>query len=195
MVKGMIDFALQSMMQFRKCFRKLNVLAPGRLNWRENLQLEVERARRLLQWSGHAGARACTPVAPAWSEGKGECERELAEESAVRLFLKELFSQCLILIFFKKNFLPLFLSLSFFFNYWGHTACGILVPRSGIEPLPPALEAQSLQSLNHWTTREVPQWDTLTNWCKEQRTEGRDRKHKCWVWGRKQEGWGCQYVT
>lgn len=32
MVKGMIDFALQSMMQFRKCFRKLNVLAPGRLN-------------------------------------------------------------------------------------------------------------------------------------------------------------------
>ena len=32
-------------------------------------------------------------------------------------------------------------------------ACGILVPRPGIEPMPPALEAWSL---NHWTTREVP---------------------------------------
>ena len=33
-------------------------------------------------------------------------------------------------------------------------ACGILVPRPGIEPAPPALEAQSL---NHWTAREAPQ--------------------------------------
>ena len=31
-------------------------------------------------------------------------------------------------------------------------ACGILVPRPGIEPVPPAVEAQSL---NHWTTREI----------------------------------------
>ena len=31
-------------------------------------------------------------------------------------------------------------------------ACGILVPQPGIKPMPPALEAQSL---NHWTTREV----------------------------------------
>ena len=29
----------------------------------------------------------------------------------------------------------------------------ILVPRPGIEPVPPAMEAQSL---NHWTTREYP---------------------------------------
>ena len=29
---------------------------------------------------------------------------------------------------------------------------GILVPQAGVEPMPPALEAQSL---NHWTTREV----------------------------------------
>ena len=29
----------------------------------------------------------------------------------------------------------------------------ILVPRPGTEPMPPALEAQSL---NPWTTREVP---------------------------------------
>ena len=31
-------------------------------------------------------------------------------------------------------------------------ACGILVPRTGIDPAPLALE---VQSLNHWTTREV----------------------------------------
>ena len=38
--------------------------------------------------------------------------------------------------------------------FWPHsTACGILVPQPGIEPVPPALEAQSL---NHWTAREVP---------------------------------------
>ena len=32
-------------------------------------------------------------------------------------------------------------------------AWGILVPPPGIEPIPPAMEAWSL---NHWTTREVP---------------------------------------
>ena len=32
-------------------------------------------------------------------------------------------------------------------------ACRILVPRPGIEPMPPAVEAQSP---NHWTAREVP---------------------------------------
>ena len=32
-------------------------------------------------------------------------------------------------------------------------ACGILVPQPGIEPTPPAVEAQSL---THWTAREVP---------------------------------------
>ena len=33
-----------------------------------------------------------------------------------------------------------------------HVACGILVPRPGTEPVPPAVE---VQSLNHWTAREV----------------------------------------
>ena len=37
--------------------------------------------------------------------------------------------------------------------YFCCAACGILVPQPGIESSPPALEAQSL---NHWTTREVP---------------------------------------
>ena len=31
-------------------------------------------------------------------------------------------------------------------------ACGILVPQSGIELMPPALQ---VSSLNHWTAREV----------------------------------------
>ena len=35
-------------------------------------------------------------------------------------------------------------------------AGGILVPRPGIEPVPPAVEAQSL---NRWTSREVPFFD------------------------------------
>ena len=37
---------------------------------------------------------------------------------------------------------------------WQHCeSCWILVPWPGIEPVPPAVEAQSL---NHWTTREIP---------------------------------------
>ena len=40
------------------------------------------------------------------------------------------------------------------FFFWPHsTAYAILVPWSGIEPAPSALQAQSL---NYWTTREVP---------------------------------------
>ena len=44
----------------------------------------------------------------------------------------------------------------FFFFWPHHTACGTLVPRPGIEPVPPAVEAWSL---NHWTPREVPKVD------------------------------------
>ena len=40
-----------------------------------------------------------------------------------------------------------------FYLFIGHVACGILVPPSGFKPMPPALGAQSL---NHWTTSEVP---------------------------------------
>ena len=47
-----------------------------------------------------------------------------------------------------------FLFFSFLFFFWlCCMACGILVPQPGIEPMPPALEAQSF---NHWTAREVP---------------------------------------
>ena len=40
------------------------------------------------------------------------------------------------------------------FFFFGHTMqhAGVLFPRPGMEPVPPALEAQIL---NHWTTREV----------------------------------------
>ena len=41
-------------------------------------------------------------------------------------------------------------------NFWlPHEACGILVPSPGIEPVPPALGAWSL---NHWASREVPRY-------------------------------------
>ena len=42
--------------------------------------------------------------------------------------------------------------LGFFFWLW-RVAHGILVPPARVEPVPPAVEAQSL---NHWTTREIP---------------------------------------
>ena len=47
------------------------------------------------------------------------------------------------------------------FWFWlYHTACRILVPQPGIEPLPLAVEAQSL---NHWTAREVLEATSLTD--------------------------------
>ena len=45
-------------------------------------------------------------------------------------------------------------SMAFFFFFCLRpAACRILVPQPGIKPMPPAMEAQSL---NHWTTRDVP---------------------------------------
>ena len=42
----------------------------------------------------------------------------------------------------------------FFFFFWPrHVACRIFIFQSGTEPMPPAL---GVQSLNYWTTREVP---------------------------------------
>ena len=35
-----------------------------------------------------------------------------------------------------------------------YTACGILVPQTGLKPTAPALEGEVL---NHWATREVPE--------------------------------------
>ena len=48
------------------------------------------------------------------------------------------------------------------FLFWPcHEACGILVPRPGIEPLSPALE---VQTVNHWTIREVLVFVCLVHW-------------------------------
>ena len=46
----------------------------------------------------------------------------------------------------------------FFLFFWPHCkACGILVPRPGMELAPPAV---ALLSLNHYTPREVPHLNT-----------------------------------
>ena len=47
----------------------------------------------------------------------------------------------------------------YFIFIFGHTAAwGTLVAQPGIKPTLPALEAQSL---NHWTTREIPRHSFL----------------------------------
>ena len=45
-------------------------------------------------------------------------------------------------------------ALFFFFSSFSQVACGIFGPQSGIKLTPPAVE---YQSLNYWTSREVPQ--------------------------------------
>ena len=60
--------------------------------------------------------------------------------------------------FFKDSFtevqFTIIKSPIYVFIWPQHAACGILVPRPGIEPVPPEVEAQSP---NHRTAREVPQ--------------------------------------
>ena len=58
-------------------------------------------------------------------------------------------------VFFNlEQFLNLSLSLMTLISPpLAHVVCGILVPQPGIEPLPLTVETQSL---NHWTTREIP---------------------------------------
>ena len=55
--------------------------------------------------------------------------------------------------FFKLIVSFLLFYFNFLFSWPSHVAGGILVPRLGIELMPLALEAQSL---NHWTTRQIP---------------------------------------
>ena len=52
---------------------------------------------------------------------------------------------------FSVRYFILFYIILYFWP--GRPACGILVPRPGIEPGPSAVK---VQSLNHWTTREFP---------------------------------------
>ena len=46
----------------------------------------------------------------------------------------------------------LLLFLLFLFFWLSHEGCGLLLPQSGIETVPPEVE---VQSLNCWTTREA----------------------------------------
>ena len=77
--------------------------------------------------------------------------KETAESRRVPLFIEGAIlikSQCICL-------LPLdtaLFHLCFFFSWPPHAACGILVSHPGVEPMPPAVAAQSL---NHWIAREV----------------------------------------
>ena len=64
--------------------------------------------------------------------------------------------QCAVLpiVQYLKTIVLYTLPFFFFFPIWLHrTACGILVPRPGIEPGPSAVR---VQSPNHWTAREFP---------------------------------------
>ena len=55
----------------------------------------------------------------------------------------------------------MYVCIYLFIYFWPHrAACGILVPQPGIEPEPPAL---AMQSLNCWTTREVPRQGFWSN--------------------------------
>ena len=46
--------------------------------------------------------------------------------------------------------------------YIGCRACRILVPQPDIEPVPPAVDAQSP---NHWTAKEFPVFSIFTKLC------------------------------
>ena len=59
----------------------------------------------------------------------------------------------LFFVFFKLVVSFFLFYFNFLFSWPSHVAGGILVPRLGIELMSLALEAQSL---NHWTTRQIP---------------------------------------
>ena len=63
-----------------------------------------------------------------------------------------LFSLFIISFFFFWNEHVIFFKKSFWLH---HAACEILVPPSGMEPMPATVKAWSL---NHWTLREVPKF-------------------------------------
>ena len=72
-------------------------------------------------------------------------------------FISFIFIFIIVINIVKPNHFRVKLQTSWHFHstfLWPHhTAYGILVPWPGFEPVPPTVEAQSL---NHWTTREVP---------------------------------------
>ena len=69
------------------------------------------------------------------------------------LGLKLTLSTDMFIYLFIFLYFIIFLILKSFFFGLHHAAFGILVPQPGIESITPAEE---IQSLNHWTTRQVP---------------------------------------
>ena len=62
--------------------------------------------------------------------------------------------------------------LFYFFSFWSCPAAyGILVPPAGMEPTPPALEAQSL---NHWITSEIPSTSFHSSLCPSIQTSSKN---------------------
>ena len=86
----------------------------------------------------------------------GSGETSIFIHKALSLFTLNMFMRTsLQLNIFNCNIWKVPLKFFFLtFTLWPcHSACCTLVPQPGIEPLSPALE---VQSLNHWTSREVP---------------------------------------
>ena len=129
------------------------------------IQQEVTRSLGLATVLWGCGPRK--EVAPPQVEGRHpltaggklktfqRCTVELLQEGSPRLLWPHL-SSLLSASYSALPSAPL-ASFSFFFPlslfFFGSEACWILVPRPGIKPTSPAVEAQAL---NHWTTREAP---------------------------------------
>ena len=93
----------------------------------------------LVAWAKPVRAPAPTPASseyfPAWLQDF------TSEKEQISLTYTDLFSKCLVYV----------IIIIFLTTATQHT--GSLVPQPGIESMPSAVEAWSL---NHWTTREVP---------------------------------------
>ena len=80
----------------------------------------------------------------------------IMQNRMLALFYLLIFRFTCMLLFFHTFFERLIL----FIYFWSHSvACGILVPRPRIKPVPPELK---VQSFNHWTIRKVPHWWSQT---------------------------------
>ena len=76
------------------------------------------------------------------------------------LWIMLLWTYVCMYLFELQLFFFFFWCTVFWFFFWlCHTACGILVPQSGIKPV---LTAVEVWNLNYWTTREFPQITVLS---------------------------------
>ena len=115
---------------------------------------EDEEATSRMAWRGelnpkqtddgiHAGGQQPQPDWDRWRPTSGEGEGRVHQQDTGCIW------------HWPNNGRDTFLFFSFFFSFFwpSRVACGILVPRLGIEPGPSVVKAPSL---NHWTAREFP---------------------------------------